>query len=125
MDKQKKWTLTGCLLWIVGLTVFIVGMNLTGSVKDWMMVAGSIVFMAGLGITGAMWVIRKKQEEEQEGMRGGHTAAFFVDQVPEAVEGMGDYVEREAKGLSVASQPGIPFRSGNCGLIYEPCCAHG
>ena len=66
MDKQKKWTLTGCLLWIVGLTVFIVGMNLTGSVKDWMMVAGSIVFMAGLGITGAIWVIRKKQEEEQE-----------------------------------------------------------
>ena len=65
MSRSKKWTLTGCLMWIIGLTVFIVGMNLTGSVKDWMTVVGSIVFLAGLGITGAQWVIRKKEEEAE------------------------------------------------------------
>lgn len=64
MERRKKWAVTGYLLWIIGLIVFIVGINLTGDVKEWMSLAGTIAFMAGLGITGALWVIRKKEEEE-------------------------------------------------------------
>ena len=63
MNRNKKWTVTGCLMWIIGLVLFIVGMNLSGCVKDWMMVAGSIIFMAGLGITGAQKKKKKKEEE--------------------------------------------------------------
>lgn len=65
---MRKWTAAGCLLWIVGLTVFIVGLNLTGNVREWMSIIGSIVFLAGLGITGAVWMKTKygAREKEQE-----------------------------------------------------------
>lgn len=66
MRRQKEWTLTGCSLWIIGLILFIVGLNLEGDVKAWMNVAGSIVFLIGLGIIGAIWVIRKKTEDESK-----------------------------------------------------------
>ena len=66
MDRLKKWTLTGCILWIVGLAAFIVGLNLEGDVKAWTNVIGSIVFLTGLGVMGAVWVINKKKEEETE-----------------------------------------------------------
>ena len=51
MRRQKEWTLTGCSLWIIGLILFIVGLNLEGDVKAWMNVAGSIVFLIGLRIS--------------------------------------------------------------------------
>ena len=66
MERKKKWAVTGYLLWIIGLIVFIVGINLTGDVKEWMSLAGTIAFMAGLGINGALWVIRKKEEENEK-----------------------------------------------------------
>ncbi len=59
---MKKMTIIGCILWIAGIAAFIIGLNLSGSTKDWMTVAGSIVFLAGLGITGAVW-LKKKNEE--------------------------------------------------------------
>ena len=59
---MKKMTIIGCILWIAGLAAFIIGLNLSGSVKEWMTVAGSIVFLAGLGITGAVWMRKKNGE---------------------------------------------------------------
>ena len=59
---MKKMTIIGCILWIAGIAAFIIGLNLSGGTKDWMTVAGSIVFLAGLGITGAVW-LKKKNEE--------------------------------------------------------------
>ena len=67
MSRKKKRAAAGSLMWIIGLVVFIVGLNLTGAVKEWMTVCGSVVFLAGLGIMGALWVIRKKEEEAEEG----------------------------------------------------------
>lgn len=64
MNREKIWTAAGCGLWIAGLAVFLIGLNLNGSVKDWMTVIGSIIFLAGLEITGALWMKRKKKEEE-------------------------------------------------------------
>lgn len=61
---MKKWTVAGCILWILGLAGFITGLNLTGSARDWMTVIGSIVFLAGLAITGAMWLKRKKEDAD-------------------------------------------------------------
>lgn len=56
---MKKWTAMGCILWIIGLAIFIIGLNLTGNTRAWMTIAGSIIFLAGLGISGAMWMKNK------------------------------------------------------------------
>jgi hypothetical protein len=63
---MKTWTIAGCCLWIIGIAVFIVGLNLVGNIKEWMTVAGSIVFLAGLGISGAVWMKNKKSAEETD-----------------------------------------------------------
>ena len=63
---MKKWTIAGCGLWIIGLTVFITSLNLAGNVKEWMTVLGSIAFLAGLGITGAIWMKKNKSPQEAE-----------------------------------------------------------
>ena len=62
---MRKWTVAGCGLWIIGLAVFIIGLNLSGNTKEWLTVAGSILFLAGLGITGALWMKTKKETAEQ------------------------------------------------------------
>ena len=66
MRRQKAWTITGCVLWIAGLILFITGLNLEGDTGTWMNVAGSVSFLLGLGVTGAVWITRKKNEEEQK-----------------------------------------------------------
>jgi hypothetical protein len=60
---QRGWTASGAILWIIGLTLFIIGLNLTGSTREWMTIAGSLSFLIGLGITGAVWM-KKKQKDE-------------------------------------------------------------
>lgn len=61
---MRKLTFTGCLLWIVGLIIFLVGFNLTGSTKEWITIAGSITFLIGLGINGYIWM-KKKSDSDQ------------------------------------------------------------
>ena len=63
---MRKWTVAGCGLWIIGLAVFIIGLNLSENTKEWLTVAGSILFLAGLGITGALWMKTKKETAEQD-----------------------------------------------------------
>ena len=66
---ERKLTVIGCVLWIAGLIVTIVGLNLAGDEKTWVSVIGNIVFLAGLGITGAIWLKKKKFEKETEEKR--------------------------------------------------------
>ncbi len=61
---MKKLTAAGCVLWIIGLILFITGLNLTDAAKDWLTVAGSIAFLAGLGMLGIVWAKKKKDEQE-------------------------------------------------------------
>ena len=61
---MRKWIVSGCILWIAGLIVFIVGLNLNGDVKSWMTVTGSIAFLVGLGIYGAVRMKNKKDEKK-------------------------------------------------------------
>jgi len=61
---MKKLTMAGCILWIVGLIVFIVGINLTGNTRETMMTLGSIVFMMGLGISVFVWMKKKNDENK-------------------------------------------------------------
>ena len=61
---MRKLTVAGCLMWIIGLAAFITGLNLTGSVREWIITGGSIVFLIGLGVMGYIWAKRKKDEEK-------------------------------------------------------------
>lgn len=63
---MKKWTAAGCLLWIVGLAAFIIGLNLTGGEKEWTTVIGSIAFLAGLGIVGAIRLKTRHDQQDSE-----------------------------------------------------------
>ena len=57
--RMKKLTIAGCTLWIIGLAVFIIGLNMTGNTKEWMTIGGSAAFLAGLGMTGVVWMKKK------------------------------------------------------------------
>ncbi|MBR5961439.1 MAG: hypothetical protein IKZ98_10675 [Clostridia bacterium] len=61
---MKKLTLAGCILWIAGLVVFIVGMNLSGETKELMKTAGSVVFLIGLALYGVVWVKKKNESDK-------------------------------------------------------------
>ena len=61
---MKKLTVAGCIFWIAGLVVFIVGMNLNSNVREPMMTLGSIVFLVGLAINGVVWAKRKNDENK-------------------------------------------------------------
>ena len=60
---MKKLTAAGCILWIIGLTAFIAGLNLEGNIKEWMTTGGSIAFLLGLGISGYIWARHRNEEK--------------------------------------------------------------
>ena len=55
---ERRLTVIGCIMWIIGLAVSIIGLNLTGTARTWVSIAGNAVFLVGLGITGAVWFSR-------------------------------------------------------------------
>lgn len=61
---MKKLTVIGCAMWIVGLVTAIIGLNLTGTAKTWVSIVGNVVFLVGLGITGVVWMKKKKDEDK-------------------------------------------------------------
>ncbi len=63
---MKKLTLAGCVLWIIGMAAFIIGMNLTGDVKEWMSVGGSVAFFIGLAIMGMIWMKTKNKPQQED-----------------------------------------------------------
>ena len=69
MNMMKKLTVIGCAMWIAGLAASIVGLNLEGGAGNWVSIAGNIVFLTGLGITGAVW-LRKRNADSAEKAKG-------------------------------------------------------
>ena len=66
---NKRLLLPGCVLWVVGLAVSIVGINLEGNAGQWISVIGNILFFIGLGIVGAAWLMARKNEN-RDGNQG-------------------------------------------------------
>ena len=64
---NKRLVLPGSILWIAGLVMSIVGMNIHTDTGSLVSVIGNILFLIGLGIVGAAWLIaRKKDDGKQE-----------------------------------------------------------
>ena len=60
---KKKWFLAGGILWIAGLAASIAGMNIPDQAGKLTAVIGNIVFLVGLGITGAAWMLQRRESE--------------------------------------------------------------
>ncbi len=65
---DKRLVLPGGILWIAGLVMSIVGMNLHTDTGRLIAIIGNIVFLVGLGIFGAAWLMARKSKysEKQE-----------------------------------------------------------
>lgn len=58
---NKRLMLPGCILWLLGLVMSIVGMNIPDNAGKLVSVIGNILFLIGLGIVGAAWLIARRQ----------------------------------------------------------------
>ena len=63
---DKRLVLPGGILWIAGLVMSIIGMNLHTDTGKLVAIIGNIVFLVGLGIFGAAWLIARKKEDSEK-----------------------------------------------------------
>ena len=63
---DRRLLLPGGILWIAGLVLSIVGMNIKTDAGSLMAVIGNILFFVGLGIVGAAWLMARKNDEKRE-----------------------------------------------------------
>ena len=63
---QKLLPILGASLWILGLILSIVGLNIHTDTGTWFSVAGNILFLVGLGLEGILWLRRKKDASESD-----------------------------------------------------------
>ena len=63
---DKRLVLPGGILWIAGLVMSIVGMNLYTDTGRLVAIIGNIVFLVGLGIFGAAWLMARKSKDSEK-----------------------------------------------------------
>lgn len=63
---DKRLVLPGGILWIAGLVMSIVGMNLRTDTGRLVAIIGNIVFLVGLGIFGAAWLMARKSKDSEK-----------------------------------------------------------
>ena len=64
---NKRLMLPGCILWLAGLVMSIVGMNIPDNAGKLVAVIGNILFLVGLGLVGAAWLIaRRRSGQDRE-----------------------------------------------------------
>ena len=63
--KSNRLPVLGASLWILGLVLFLLGLNIHTTAGQWMTVAGEISFFVGLGIEGVFWMKSRKEKEKQ------------------------------------------------------------
>lgn len=61
---SKKLLVPGAVLWIAGLVMSTVGLNTHTDTGSLIAVIGNILFLLGLGMVGAAWMIARKKEDE-------------------------------------------------------------
>ena len=59
---NKRLILPGGILWIGGLVLSIVGMNIHTDTGSLVSVIGNILLLVGLGIVGAAWLMARRNE---------------------------------------------------------------
>ena len=63
---KQKGLLLAALFWILGLVLFLIGLNLSGDAGQWLTVVGQILFLLGLMIEGYFWFRKKRSAQKEE-----------------------------------------------------------
>ena len=61
---NKQLALPGGILWMIGLVMRIVGMNISTDTGKLIAVIGNILFLIGLGIVGAAWLAARGEKDK-------------------------------------------------------------
>ena len=61
---NKQLALPGGILWMIGLVMSIVGMNIDTDTGKLVAVIGNILFLVGLGIVGAAWLAARGEKDK-------------------------------------------------------------
>ena len=64
--KGRMIPVLGASFWILGLVLFIVGLNISEPAGSWFTVSGSVLFLAGLALEGVYWLKRDKDGEDKK-----------------------------------------------------------
>ncbi len=62
--KGKMLPALGAGFWILGLILFLVGLNIHTDAGSWLTVIGSIAFLLGLGLEGVIWFRRRRDTDQ-------------------------------------------------------------
>ena len=62
---NRRLVLPGGILWIAGLVMSIVGLNIHSDTGRLVAVIGTILFLVGLGIVGAAWLRARRNSESK------------------------------------------------------------
>ena len=61
---NKRLVLPGGILWIAGLVMSIIGMNINTGTGKLVAVIGNILCLSGLGIVGAAWLAARREKDK-------------------------------------------------------------
>ncbi len=70
---MRKIMLAGCVGWIAGLAMTLIGMNLNSPSGQWISITGNILFFIGLALVGAAWMMNRKKAEQEEAIQNAET----------------------------------------------------
>ena len=62
---KQKGLLIAAVFWILGLALFLVGLNLPTDTGKWLTVIGQILFLLGLLIEGYFWFRNKRSGQKE------------------------------------------------------------
>ena len=62
---SKKLILPGGILWLSGMALSIIGMNIKNDTGSLIAVIGNVLFFVGLAIVAAAWLLHRREEEKK------------------------------------------------------------
>ena len=58
---DRKLIVPGGILWLAGIALSIIGMNIHTNTGSLLAIVGNILFLVGLGIVGDAWIAERKR----------------------------------------------------------------
>ena len=63
--KDRLLPVLGSVFWLLGLILFLAGINIHTDAGTWLTVIGSIVFLLGPALEGVVWFHRRDSDQDR------------------------------------------------------------